>query len=169
MLQRVLRNLTAEDRARQTPCAEFDGHDLAEHLFGSLTGLGAMAGAEVSTPTRAPWRTGSPVMAAQAIDAWRAAASRARSPVPAAARCRPPSAASILSVEFLLHGWDFAQTSGQQLPVSDEVVAYVQGLADTVVPAGVARRLRREVTDAGPTPLPWTGSLAFAGRTPVAP
>ena len=36
---RVLRNLTDEDRTRATPCSEFDCHALAEHLFGSLTGL----------------------------------------------------------------------------------------------------------------------------------
>ena len=40
VLQGVLRNLTVEDQPKQTPCTEFTCHDLAEHLFGSIIGLG---------------------------------------------------------------------------------------------------------------------------------
>ena len=59
-LQSVLHNLTTQDRTRRTPCSEYDGHALAEHLFGSLTGVGAMAGETSPTPRTARWRTGSP-------------------------------------------------------------------------------------------------------------
>ena len=44
--------------------------------------------------------------------------------------------AAILPVELLLHGWDLAQGTQQRLRVSDEVVTYVQGLAETIVPGG---------------------------------
>ena len=36
VLQPVLRNLTAEDRPKPTPCTDFTCHELAEHLFASL-------------------------------------------------------------------------------------------------------------------------------------
>ena len=42
------------------PRADFTCHDVAEHLFGSLAHLGAMAGATVVNPDRGPWRTASP-------------------------------------------------------------------------------------------------------------
>jgi uncharacterized protein YndB with AHSA1/START domain len=43
VIQPILRNLTADDRPKPTPCTEFTCHDLADHLFGSLAELGAMA------------------------------------------------------------------------------------------------------------------------------
>jgi uncharacterized protein (TIGR03086 family) len=75
--------------------------------------------------------------------------------------------ASILSLEFLLHAWDFAQASGQRLQVSDEVVAYVQTLAAPIIPPGRARgAFADEVTPpADATPL--QRLVAFSGRTPV--
>jgi uncharacterized protein (TIGR03086 family) len=42
-------------------------------------------------------------------------------------------AASILSVEFLVHAWDFASATGQKVGVSDEVASYVLGLAEQIV------------------------------------
>lgn len=76
--------------------------------------------------------------------------------------------ASILSLEFLLHAWDFAQASGQRLQVSDEVVAYVQTLADPIIPSARDRgAFAAEVTPpADATPL--QRLVAFSGRTPVA-
>ena len=76
-LQPVLRNLTAEDRARPTPCADLTCHELVEHLFVSLTQLGAMAGAEVSVPTSGSAEDRVSVTAAQCIEAWRAVDLRA--------------------------------------------------------------------------------------------
>lgn len=75
--------------------------------------------------------------------------------------------ASIMSLEFLLHGWDFAQASGQQLSVSDEVVAYVQALADPIIPPGRARgAFADEITP--PTDASALQRLvAFSGRNPV--
>ncbi len=54
VLQGVLRNLTVDDQPKQTPCAEFTCHDLAEHLFGSITSLGSMAGVTVTNPGTGP-------------------------------------------------------------------------------------------------------------------
>ena len=42
-------------------------------------------------------------------------------------------AASILSLEFLVHAWDFASATGPRVGVSDEVATYVLGLAGQIV------------------------------------
>ncbi len=166
-LQVVLHNLTTEDRTSQTPCSEFDCHALAEHLFGSVTGVAAMAGATVTNPEEGSLENRVAVMAAQAIEAWRDRGVEGSVPAPGGGEMPAAVGASILSLEFLLHGWDFAQASGQQLPVSDEVVAYVQALADPIIPPGRARgAFGAEVTP--PTDATALQRLvAFSGRSPV--
>jgi uncharacterized protein (TIGR03086 family) len=167
VLHGVLRNLTTEDRTKQTPCSEFDCHALAEHLFGSLTGVGAMAGATVTNPEDGSLENRVADMAAQAIEAWRGRGVEGMVPGPGGAEMPATVGASILSLEFLLHAWDFAQASGQRLEVSDEVVAYVQTLADPIIPPARARgAFADEVTPpADATPL--QRLVAFSGRTPV--
>jgi uncharacterized protein (TIGR03086 family) len=168
VLQPVLRNLTADDRPKPTPCSEFTCHDLAEHLFGSLTGLGAMAGATVVDPQEGTLENRVSVMTAQVIDAWRTVDLAGTVPGPGGSELPASFAASILPLELLLHGWDLAQGSGQQLHVSDELVAYVRSLAETVVPA-----VRGGGSFADEVPPAEDASAvdrlaAFAGRTPIA-
>ncbi|MGA8211001.1 MAG: TIGR03086 family metal-binding protein [Nocardioidaceae bacterium] len=166
-LQRVLRNLTTEDRTRQTPCDDFDGHALSEHLVDSLVTLGAMAGATVVDPGTGSLENRVAVMAGQALEAWRVRGVDGAVPTPGGGEMPAAAAAGILSLEFLLHGWDFAQTSGQELVVSDEVVTYVQTVADPIVPSGRDRgSFGVEVPpadDAGPLER----LVAFSGRTPL--
>jgi uncharacterized protein (TIGR03086 family) len=168
VLQPILRNLTAEDRPKPTPCTEFTCHDLVEHLFGSLTGLGAMAGATVVDPEEGSLENRVSVMTAQVIHAWRTVDLDGAVPGPGGSELPASFAASILPLELLLHGWDLAQGSGQRLHVSDELVGYVQSLAETVVPA-----VRGGGSFADEVPAPDGASAvdrlaAFAGRTPVA-
>jgi uncharacterized protein (TIGR03086 family) len=134
VIQPVLRNLTPADRPKPTPCTEFTCHELAEHLFGSLTGLGSMAGAEVRNPEEGSLENRIAVMADQAITAWRGRGLDGMVPGPGGQDFPAALAINILSIEFLLHAWDFAQASGQPLSVSDELASYVLGLAEQVVP-----------------------------------
>lgn len=163
VLQPVLRGLTDADRTKQTPCAEFDCHALAEHLFGSLTQLAAMAGATVTVPEAGSLEEKVSTMADEALTAWHAwdGEEVAGGGLPAYV------AKVILPIEFLLHAWDFAQASGQQVNVSDEVVAYVADNAKPIIEAG------RERGSFGPElPAPEGAAAldafaAFAGRTPM--
>ena len=171
VLQPILRNLTAEDRPKPTPCTDFTCHELAEHLFGSLTQLGAMAGATVVNPERGlpgepglrDGRTGHRRLA-------RPSTSTAPCPAPAAhempAVVRAPASCPI---ELVLHGWDLAQGSGQRLHISDELVAYVPRPGrDASYPAvaGVARSATRSPPPTDATAL--DRLAAYAGRTPIA-
>ncbi len=167
VIQPVLRNLTPQDQPKATPCADFTCHDLAEHLMGSLGSLGSMAGATVTNPEQGSLENRISVMADQAITAWRGVDMTGTVAGPGGHEMPAEFAAGILPIEILLHGWDLAQATGQRLHVSDEVVAYVASLAESVVPGGRGRAFAEEVsapTDASPIDR----LAAFAGRTPVA-
>jgi uncharacterized protein (TIGR03086 family) len=164
VLQPVLRGLTDEDKVKQTPCADYDCHALAEHLFGSLVSLGGMAGATVTNPEEGSLENRVSVMADQAITAWRAydGDEVVGGGLPSAV------AKAILSIELLVHAWDFAQASGQEVRVSDELVAYVREMAEPIINGA------RDRGAFGAELVPAEGAsaldalAAFSGRTPVA-
>ena len=166
-IQPILRGLTPDDREKPTPCTEFTCHQVVEHLLGSLAGLGAMAGGTVTRPDDGGAENKVSVMAGQAIDAWRALDmdSEVDGPLgPMPAR----SAATLLPVELLLHGWDVAQAVGREIAISDEVVAYVHGLATPLLPKARGRSFADEVpAQEGASAL--DRLAAFAGRTAMLP
>jgi uncharacterized protein (TIGR03086 family) len=167
VIQPVLRGLTSDDRPKPTPCSEFTCHELAEHLFGSLTGVGAMAGATVVNPEEGSLENRVSVMAAQVIDAWRTVDLDGTVPGPGGSRMPASIGAVILPIELVLHGWDLAQASGQHVHISDELVDYVRGLAETVVPDGRGRgAFAAEVPPAEGAPAV-DRLAAYTGRTPI--
>jgi uncharacterized protein (TIGR03086 family) len=168
VLQGILRNLTVEDQQKQTPCSEFTCHDLAEHLLGSITGLGSMAGVTVTNRETGPLEHRVATMAAQAIEGWRRRGLDGTVPSPAGGEMPAAMAAGILSVEFLLHGWDFAQASGQEVVVSDEVVDYVQSIAEKLVPGARERGAFAEEQAPAADANPLERLAAYAGRIPIA-
>lgn len=165
-LQPVLRGLTEQDRDRATPCADFTCHELVEHLQESLVQLGTMSGRDVDAATTGTLENRVSVLSARVIDAWRERGTDGTVAGPGGGDMPAELIAGILPLELALHGWDLAQASGQSLRLSDEVVAYLRGLADSIVPGGRGRSFGPEVE-----PSPDAGALdrlaAFAGRTPV--
>ena len=168
VIQPILWNLTADDRPKPTPCTEFTCHDLAEHLLGSLTGLGAMAGATVVGPQEGSLENRVSVMAAQVIDAWRTVDLEGTVPGPGGSELPASFAVAILPLELLLHGWDLAEGSGQRLHVSEQLVDHVRGLAETVVPAVRSNGSFADEVVPAADASPMERLAAFAGRTPVA-
>jgi uncharacterized protein (TIGR03086 family) len=108
------------------------------------------------------------VMTAQVIDAWRTVDLAGTVPGPGGSEMPASFGASILPLELVLHGWDLAQGSGQRLRISEELVDYVRGLADVVLPTG------RSIGSFADEVVPVKGAdavdrlAAYAGRTPVA-
>lgn len=164
VLQPILRNLTPEDQPKATPCADLTCHELAVHLMASIAQLGAMAGGTVTDPEQGSLENRVSVMAGQAIDAWRKVDLGGTVPGPGGSTMPAAFAASILPVELALHGWDLAQSSGQTVHISDELVDYLRGLAEGLVPTGRGSSFGDEVT-----PPADAGALdrlaAYAGRT----
>ena len=83
------------------------------------------------------------------------------------ARCPPSDLAGLLPVELALHGWDFAQTCGVQLDISDEVVAYLRTLAQGIDPEGRENGSFKAAVTAPEGASAIDQLAAFAGRTPL--
>ena len=135
-VQPVLLHLGPADRQRPTPCEHFNADELYHHLMGSLVQLGGLAGATVVPADEGTVENRISLTAAQAIDAWRAVDLDGTLPGPGGGEMPASDLAGILPLELALHGWDFAQTCGVQLDLSDEVAAYLRTLADDIIPGG---------------------------------
>ncbi|BDY27787.1 TIGR03086 family metal-binding protein [Mycolicibacterium mageritense] len=169
VLQTVLQTITDDDLSRQTPCREFDVAALTDHLLNSITMIGGAAGADI--PQRdldAPVRDQVLAAARPAVAAWQQRGLDGTVPfgqgeVPAAMMAR------ILSLEFLVHAWDYARAVGQSVEVpdarSEPVLQWAKGI---ITPDG---RVRAGFDDPVDVPDDASGLdrlLAFTGRRPTA-
>src|ERR1039457_4335239 len=76
------------------------------------------------------------------------------------------TALGILSIEFLVHAWDFAQATGQQIAVPEELSAHVLGAAHTIItPAGRASVGFDDPVEPGPDAQALDRLIAFTGRS----
>jgi uncharacterized protein (TIGR03086 family) len=169
VLQQALHGIAADDLARQTPCSEFDVAALTDHLMNSVTTIGGAAGAEFPPRDQGDSVERQLIGAARpALDAWHrrgleGTVSLGSNQAPAAIM------AGILSIEFLVHAWDYAIATGREVDVSDDLSDYVLGLASKIItPEG-----RKGVGFDQPVELPSDACaldrlVAFTGRTPVA-
>jgi uncharacterized protein (TIGR03086 family) len=162
--QRVLRGLPEADYHRPTVCTEFDVTQLAEHLIRSVTFLGAAAGAQ---PGQADGTTLEDQVAGPAqamLEAWTARG------VDGTVKIGPNEmpanlALGIGSVEFLVHAWDFAQVTGQQVTVSDGLSQYVLDVAGQLITPEVrAGGSFADPVQAGPDAGVLDRLIAFTGR-----
>jgi uncharacterized protein (TIGR03086 family) len=165
-LQPVLRRLTAEDQPKPTPCADFTCHGLAVHLLASMRDVGGMAGVDVVRPESGSLESKMSQMADQAIAGWRTRGLEGAVPLPDGSDFPAAMAASLLSIELMLHGWDIAESSGQRLVVADPLVEYVRSLAAHIIPGGRGRSFRDEV-DARADADALERFAAYAGRSPM--
>ncbi len=166
VLQHVLRDLEDSALTAPTPCSEYDGAALVEHLLGSVQSLGGLAGASVRVPSDGPAESRVADAAQQAVEAWQARGLDGN--VLAGPREMPAGrAASILSLEFLVHAWDLATATGRTVAVSEEVSDYVLTLArDLIAPPTRQGRFAPEV-ETGPEAGALARLVAFTGRRPA--
>jgi uncharacterized protein (TIGR03086 family) len=161
--QHVLRGITQDDLDKPTPCSDFRVGQLVDHLIGSLVGVGVMAGVTVTSDESGDVESRVARVAQQVLEAWNrrgleGAVRFGDGEMPAAL------AANILSIEFLVHGWDFATATGQKIVVSDEVTAYVLELAEQVIPPSRARGAFADEVEVGPDAHILERLIAFSGR-----
>ena len=76
--------------------------------------------------------------------------------------------AGILSLEFLVHAWDYAVAMGSTVDAPDSLSDYVMGLAQGDHHAARAARTPASTTrwTCPPTPAHWTGCSPITGRNP---
>jgi uncharacterized protein (TIGR03086 family) len=167
VLQQVLHAIPNDEWSKQTPCREYTVKRLTDHLLGSITAIGHAAGATL--PERDPQDSVERqiVMAARpAVDAWRRRGLDGT--VTIGSNSAPAKVmAGILSIEFLVHAWDYAAATGRPIHAPDSLADYVFGLAQQIItPQG-----RANVGFDDPVDVPDDASaldrlLAFTGRRP---
>lgn len=133
VLQRVLHPIAADDMSRRTPCAEFDVSALTGHLLKSIAALGGMVGAEIPERDAGDSAERQVVVAARpALDAWHrhgldGSVPFGRGEMPAKDAC------AILSLEFLVHAWDYAVAVGHEINAPEPLSEYVLELARRII------------------------------------
>jgi uncharacterized protein (TIGR03086 family) len=166
-LQTVVHRIAADDLGRQTPCREFDIARLTDHLMNSITSIGGAAGAELPLRNRDDSVERQIVRAARpALDAWRRRGLDGT--VQIGSNDAPAKMmAGVLSIEFLVHAWDYARATDQKVEPAPELAEFVFGLARNIItPAG-----RTNVGFDDPVDVPddapvFDRLIAFTGRSP---
>jgi uncharacterized protein (TIGR03086 family) len=167
VLEHVLHGIAKEDETKQTPCSEFDVAKLTDHLMNSITTIGGVAGADFPERNREDSVERQVTLAARpALDAWHKRGLDGT--VPFGGREAPAKMmAGVLSIEFLVHAWDYAKAIGREVDAPDSLSDYVLGLAKQIItPQG-----RTSVGFDNPVDVPDDAGaldrlIAYTGRTP---
>jgi uncharacterized protein (TIGR03086 family) len=168
-LQHVLHPIARDELSNSTPCSEYDVMQLTDHLLNSITLLGGAAGAELPERDNGDSVERQVIGAARpALDAWHRrglneTVTLGPNEIPAT------FAVSILSVEFLVHGWDYAAATKHPIDVAESLADYVLGLAKNVI----SPEARASVGFADPVAVSDDAPaldrlIAFTGRDPAA-
>ena len=168
VLQQVVHAIADDDLTKQTPCREFDVAGLTDHLLNSISLLGRAAGAEI--PDRSPGDSVERQIIASArpaLDAWHRRGLDGTVPF-GSGEAPARFMAGILSLEFLVHAWDYAAATGRPISAPDSLTDYVSGLVHRIVtPEGRARAGFDEPVDVAEDASPLDRLVAFTGRVPV--
>ena len=161
----VLRKLTPEDRENATPCENFTAHELLEHLAGSLKHVGGALGADVSDDAGAGPEVRIAGLAQATLEAFGRRGVEGTIDM-GFAELPATVVAGIINLELLVHAWDFAKATGQELVVSDVVTDHVEALALVTI----SDQVRASGSFAAAQPVAESASslerlIAFTGRT----
>ena len=168
-LQHVPHPISRDELSKSTPCTEYDVMQLTDHLMNSITLLGGAAGAEPPERNSEDSVERQIVGAARpALDAWHR---RGLTDTVTIGTNEIPAtfAVSILSVEFLVHGWDYATATTHPIDVAESLADYVLGLAHKVITPQGRATVGFDDPVAVPDGAPALDRLiAFTGRDPAA-
>jgi uncharacterized protein (TIGR03086 family) len=167
VLEHVLHGIAADDLSKQTPCRDFDVAALTDHLMNSITVIGGVANAEFPERDRDDSVERQVVMAARpALDAWHKRGLDGTVPF-GKGEAPAKMMAGVLSLEFLVHAWDYAGAVGREVTAPDSLSDYVLGLAKNIItPEG-----RTNVGFDDPIDVPADAGaldrlIAYTGRQP---
>jgi uncharacterized protein (TIGR03086 family) len=167
-LQHVLHPIARDELSKSTPCSEYDVMQLTDHLLNSITLLGGAAGADLPDRNTDYSVEQQVICAARpALDAWHR---RGLNDTVTIGTNEIPAtfAVSILSVEFLVHGWDYATATTHRIDVAESLADYVLGLAHKVITPQGRATVGFDDPVAVPDDAPALDRLiAFTGRDPA--
>lgn len=133
VLDQVLQQVRADELTLPTPCSQFDVSQLTDHLLNSITVIGGAVGATFPADDPDASVQHRVLGAARpALDAWR------RRGLDGTVTVGPNElpagiVAGILSLEFLVHAWDYATATGRDVTAPESLSEYVLGLMSAVV------------------------------------
>jgi uncharacterized protein (TIGR03086 family) len=168
VLQQVLHTIASDDMSRQTPCTEFDVTQLTGHLLKSITAVGGMVGAEFPEREQSDSVERQVISVARpALDAWHRHGLEGDVPF-GKGEMPAKGARAILSLEFLVHAWDYAAAVGHDVNAPEPLAEYVLELAHKVIKP----ELRSRAGFDDPVDMPadaraFDQLIAFTGRNPA--
>jgi uncharacterized protein (TIGR03086 family) len=167
VLEHVVHGIAKEDESKQTPCREFDVAKLTDHLMNSITAIGSMAGAQFPERDRGESVERQVVLAARpALDAWRHRGLDGTVPF-RSGEAPAKMMVGVLSLEFLVHAWDYAKATGREVTAPDSLSDYVLGLARTIItPEGRTNVGFDDPIDVAADAGALDRLLAYTGRQP---
>lgn len=168
VLVEVVKTIGPEDFGRQTPCRDFDVSALTDHLLNSIIQLGKAAGATITDGDEgAPLEGRITTTARPALDAWHR---RGLEGTVAFGDNQVPATlmAGILSLEFLVHAWDYAVATGGQMNAPDAVADYVLAVAKrTISPDARSQVGFDDAVSVSDQASALERLIAFTGRAPI--
>jgi len=126
----VARGVKPEQLSQPSPCEGWDVHALMNHMIGSCERFVLRAegkpvpGQEIEPTQTASCEEATKRLAEGAVAAaktWRAPGALERTVTGPMGEMKGIFMASITLTELLMHGWDLAKATGQQLPLDDAV------------------------------------------------
>jgi uncharacterized protein (TIGR03086 family) len=168
----VLRRLTEDDLSRPSPCTEYTVGEVGQHVVRSMVLLASVASDPAAGLAAGPVGPAAGSLEEQvavtteaALTAWRrrgvgGTVAVGRSTLPASL------AVEIIPMELLVHGWDMARATGQQIDVPPEVADHLLGRARALVTEDKRGRSFAAEVPAGPQASALQRLIAFTGRVP---
>lgn len=165
-LHDVVQTIARNDLHRPTPCRDFDVGALADHLIDTILRLGAAAGIQTAAPNGDSIDQRIQQVTQPILAEWRRRG--LADDVMLGGRTLPADLAlGILSLELLVHGWDFAVALRRPLHVSEAHASHVLAMARQTLTA------QSRVTAGFDPPVPRPADataldrlIAFTGRDP---
>jgi uncharacterized protein (TIGR03086 family) len=163
----VVETIGDDDLHRPTPCHDWDVQALADHLIDTIARLGAAADIQTTVPDGDSIDQRIQEMTQPTLGEWRRRGLAGE--IVFSGRSLPAHLAlGILSLELVVHGWDFAVALHRPLDVSDTHAAHVLGQARQTLNA----QSRAAAGFDPPVPVPADATplealIAFTGRDPL--
>lgn len=157
-----LRAVADADLDRPTPCSDYTVAELVDHMTGTLSVIGATAGATAGPPgATADAESQIAAVAGPALAAWRARGTTGEvefggGAVPAEVPL------SVALAELFVHGWDLARATGQSFEPADHVTAAVDAAVRGVIPDDRGDSFGPPLPEDGLDPV--ESLMAFTGR-----
>jgi uncharacterized protein (TIGR03086 family) len=168
VLQHVLHGIAKDDEAKQTPCREFDVAGLTDHLMNSITTIGGAVGAQFPERDRGDSVERQVVLAARpALDAWHKRGLDGTVQLGQRGEAPAKVMAGVLTLEFLVHAWDYAKATEREVTAPDALSDYVMGLAKTIItPQGRSNVGFDDPIDVAADARALDRLIAYTGRRP---